>query len=137
MIKRSPWICVYDAGGCNGCNLEVIACFTPVYDVERFGCLLKSSPRHADILIVQGIVNKVAAARLRRIYNQMARPRIVVAVGACALSGGVFVNSYNRAGPVDRIIPVDVYVPGCPPRPEAIIAGILKGIRLWRERIER
>ena len=126
-FRRSPWVFVFHGAGCNGCNLEVFAVTTPRYDAERLGVVVKHSPRNADILLVEGIVNKKNAERIRTVYQQMADPKAVVAVGACAVSGGAFAESYNHAGPLDRIIPVDVYVPGCPPRPEAVIDGIIKG----------
>jgi Ni,Fe-hydrogenase III small subunit len=125
-IKKSPWICNYDVGGCNGCILEIYALLTPRYDIERFGCLLKASARHADILLVSGIVNRQNKERLKTIYNQMAKNKKVIAIGSCAISGGPFKSSYNFVGPTDKIIPVDMYIPGCPPRPEAIINGLLK-----------
>jgi len=125
-IKKSPWICNYDVGGCNGCILEICALLTPRYDIERFGCLLKSSARHADILLVSGIVNNQNKERLKTIYNQMAKNKKVIAIGSCAISGGPFKKCYNFAGPTDKVIPVDMYIPGCPPRPEAIMNGLLK-----------
>lgn len=125
-IKKSPWISSFDVGGCNGCILEISALITPRYDIERFGCQLRASARHADILFVSGIVNRQNRKRLKTIYDQMADDKKVIAIGSCAISGGPFAESYNFVGPTDKIIPVDVYVPGCPPRPEAIIDGLLK-----------
>ncbi|MCK4328157.1 MAG: NADH-quinone oxidoreductase subunit B family protein [Candidatus Diapherotrites archaeon] len=126
LMKKSPWVAVYNASSCNGCDLEVLAMLTPRYDIERFGCLWRDSPRHADILLVTGIGTKQSAKRLKRIYDQMASPKYVIAVGSCAISGGVFKEGHNFAGPIDKIIPVDAYVPGCPPRPESIILGVVK-----------
>ncbi|MBU0591919.1 NADH-quinone oxidoreductase subunit NuoB [Candidatus Micrarchaeota archaeon] len=125
-ITRSPWISFFNAGGCNGCTLECFACFNPRYDVTRFGMELKASAKHADVLLVTGIVNKHNAERLKNIYEQLPEPKRVVAIGACGVSGGLYKKSYSIAGPVDKIIPVDIYVPGCPPRPESIIDGIVK-----------
>jgi len=105
-----------------------------MYDVERFGVLLKGSPRHADILIVTGPITRQIAKRLIRIYEQMPEPRYVMAVGTCATSGGVFKGAYNVYEGVDKLIPVDVYVPGCPPRPEAIINGLVKLLNKIRKR---
>ncbi len=128
-IKKSPWISIYNSGGCKGCGLECIMLTTPKYDIERFGCLLKPSVRHADILLVTGVMNKQSRARLKKVYQQMAPIKKVIAVGACAISGGIFQDAYNANDGIDKEIPVDVYVPGCPPRPEAIIDGLLKVLR--------
>ena len=125
-IKRSPWISFFNAGGCNGCTLECFACFNPRYDVTRFGMELKASAKHADVLLVTGIVNKQNVKRLLKVYGQLPEPKRVVAVGACAVTGGLYKGSYAQVGPLDKVIPVDVYVPGCPPRPESIIDGITK-----------
>lgn len=125
-IKKSPWICNFDVGGCNGCILEIAVLLTPRYDIERFGCLLKESARHSDILLVSGIVNRQNKKRLETIYDQMAYDKKVIAIGSCAITGGPFAEAYNFVGPVDKVIPVHMYVPGCPPRPEAIIEGLVK-----------
>lgn len=132
--KKSPWLIKISCGGCNGCDIEATAFTTPRYDVERFGCIMKNNPRHADILIVTGIVNKQIRERLVQIYEQMAEPKAVIAVGACPISNGIFYDSYNIAGPLDKVIPVDVYVPGCPPKPEAMINGILKAVKILGEK---
>jgi len=126
---RSPWIIHFNTGGCNGCDIEVVAAFTPRFDVERFGILLKGSPRHADILAVTGPVTLQVKDRLLRIYEQMPEPKYVLAIGACACSGAPFKDCYNVLGGVDEVLPVDVYVPGCPPKPEAIIDGVVKLIQ--------
>jgi len=123
---RSPWLIHFNTGSCNGCDIEILATLTPRYDVERFGIKLQGSPRHADILICTGPVTRQSRDRLRRIYEQMPEPKYVIAVGSCAISGGVFHDCYNVVGHIDEVIPVDVYVPGCPPRPEAIIHGIVQ-----------
>jgi NADH-quinone oxidoreductase B subunit len=123
---NSPWILHFNSGSCNGCDIEILATLTPRYDVERLGVTMHGSPRHADVLICTGPVTRQARDRLRRIYEQMPDPKYVVAVGSCAISGGVFRGCYNIVGHVDEVIPVDVYVPGCPPTPEAIIDGIMK-----------
>lgn len=122
---KSPWIVHFDCSSCNGCDIEVLACLTPLYDVERFGIVNMGNPKHADVLVVTGAVNRRTARVLKKIYDQMAEPRMVIAVGACACSGGVFHNCYNVQGGVDTVIPVDVYVPGCAARPEAIIDGVV------------
>ena len=123
---KSPWLLHFNTGACNGCDIEVVALLTPRYDVERFGIKLEPSPRHADVLVVTGPVTKQCAPRLKMIYQQMPSPKFVVAVGACACSGGIFQECYNISGRLDEIIPVDVYVPGCPPKPEAIVQGVAK-----------
>lgn len=121
---KSPWILHFNTGGCNGCDIELLVVLTPTVDVERFGILLTPSPRHADILVVTGPVTEQTKPRLKRIYRQMPSPKYVVAVGSCALSGGIFKDSYDVAGGIDKVVPVDLYVPGCPPKPEAILHGI-------------
>src|SRR5690606_9656524 len=123
---NSPWVIHFNSGSCNGCDIEILATLTPRYDVERFGIKLEGSPRHADVLICTGPVTRQARDRLVRIYEQMPEPKFVIAVGSCALSGGAFRGCYNIMGGIDQVIPVDAYVPGCPPRPEAIIDGVVK-----------
>jgi NADH-quinone oxidoreductase B subunit len=123
---NSPWAIHFNSGSCNGCDIEILATLTPRYDLERFGVKLQGSPRHADILICTGPVTRQARERLIRTYEQMPAPRFVVAVGSCALSAGVFQNCYNVVGSIDEVIPVDAFIPGCPPRPEAIIDGLVK-----------
>lgn len=124
--KRSPWVLHFNTGSCNGCDIEIAAAFAPKYDLERFGILRKGSPRHADLLAVTGAVTMQAKDRLIRLHEQMPSPKHVVAIGSCAVSGSPFIGSYNLYGGVDKILPVDVYVLGCPPKPEAIIHGLLK-----------
>lgn len=123
---NSIWAVHFNSGSCNGCDIEILATLTPRYDVERFGIKLQGSPRHADVLIVTGPVTRQARERLLRTYEQMPEPKFVISVGACSISGGVFEGCYNVVGSVDEVIPVDVYIPGCPPRPEAIIDGIIQ-----------
>ncbi len=123
---KSPWVLHFNSGACNGCDIEIVALLTPKYDVERFGIKLEPSPRHADVLLVTGCVTQQCAERLKRVYDQMPQPKFVVAIGACACSGGVFAGNYNVVGGVDKVIPVTAYIPGCPPRPEAIIDGAVK-----------
>jgi NADH-quinone oxidoreductase B subunit len=123
---NSPWVIHFNSGSCNGCDIEILATLTPRYDLERLGVKLQGSPRHADILLCTGPVTRQARDRLVRIYSQMPEPKFVVAIGSCALSGGVFRGCYNVMGGIDRVIPVDAYIPGCPPRPEAIIDGVVK-----------
>jgi Ni,Fe-hydrogenase III small subunit len=123
---KSLWVFHLATGSCNNCDIEILDCLTPRHDIERFGMLLTGSIKHADVLLVTGAVNRQCIPRIKRIYEQMPQPRLVVAIGECALSRGVFIHSYNCPLPLDHVIPVDVYIPGCPPRPEAIIAGLIK-----------
>ncbi len=123
---NSPWLVHFNSGSCNGCDIEILATLTPRYDLERFGVKLQGSPRHADVLICTGPVTRQARDRLLRVYEQMPEPKFVVAVGSCALSGGAFQGCYNIIGGIDEVLPVDAYIPGCPPRPEAIIDGVVK-----------
>jgi NADH-quinone oxidoreductase B subunit len=123
---KSPWIVHFNSGACNACDIEVVAALTPRFDIERLGILQKGSPRHGDILVCTGPVTKQAGERLKRIYEQMPDPKFVIAVGTCACSGGVFSGCYSMLGGVDQIIPVDVYIPGCSTRPDAIIDGVVK-----------
>jgi NADH-quinone oxidoreductase B subunit len=123
-LSNSPWLVHYNSGSCNGCDIEILATLTPRYDLERLGIKLQGSPRHADVLVCTGPVTRQSRDRLRRIYEQMPEPKFVVAVGTCSISGGVFHDCYNILGGVDQVIPVDVFIPGCPPRPEAVINGV-------------
>ncbi|MHC2995121.1 MAG: NADH-quinone oxidoreductase subunit B family protein [Candidatus Atribacteria bacterium] len=125
-FERSLWVFHLNTGSCNGCDIEIVAGLTPRYDLERFGIKLVGSPRHADVLLVTGPVTHKMADRVKRVYEQTPEPKVVIVVGTCGISGGVFYNSYNLIGQVDKLIPVDVYVPGCPARPEAIINGVLQ-----------
>jgi len=124
--RKSPWILHFNAGGCNGCDIELLDALTPRFDVERLGILEKATPRHADVLVCAGPVTRQARDRLLRIYEQVPEPKWVVAIGSCACSGGVFRGCYNVLGGIDQVIPVDMYVPGCPCKPEAIIDGLVK-----------
>ncbi|MFA7695031.1 MAG: NADH-quinone oxidoreductase subunit B family protein [Methanoregula sp.] len=133
-LQKSPWIVHYDASSCNGCDIEILACLTPMYDVERFGILNTGNPKHADIFVVTGSVNEQNKYVIKNIYDQMPDPKVVVAVGICACSGGIFRECYNVSGGVDTIIPVDVYVPGCATRPESIIDGIVKALGILEEK---
>ena len=132
--KKSPWVLHLDTGGCNGCAIEKFALPTPRFDIERFGALCVGNPRHSDIFMVSGAISSKIKPRVKRIYEQIPDPKAVMAVGACAITKGVFHDAYNVEGPLDRIIPVDIYVPGCPPKPEAIIQGLLEVIEIWKEK---
>ncbi len=133
-FRQSPWIIHYDASSCNGCDIETLACLTPLYDVERLGVINTGNPKHADIFLVTGAVNKQSEEVIRNIYHQLPEPKVVVAVGVCACSGGIFRDCYNIAGGVDSVIPVDVYAPGCAARPEAIIDAVVKAIAVLEQK---
>ncbi|WP_440949578.1 NADH-quinone oxidoreductase subunit B family protein [Methanosphaerula subterraneus] len=133
-MKKSPWIIHYDASSCNGCDIEVLACLTPMYDLERFGIINTGNPKHADIFLVTGGVNEQNRAVIKNIYDQMPEPKVVIALGICATSGGVFRECYNIIGGIDKVIPVDVYLPGCPVRPEQIIDSVVKGLSILEEK---
>ena len=135
-LGRSLHIRFVDAGSCNGCELEIAATTNPLYDLERFGVHLVASPRHADVLLVTGPVTRNMEIALRRTYEAAPEPRIVVAVGACGCSGGIFGEAtYAAVGGVDRVLPVDVYIPGCPPRPQAILNGLLVAMGIREARV--
>ena len=125
-LKKSPWMLHYDASSCNGCDIEVLACTMPRFDLERFGIINTGNPFHADILLIT----------VKQIYSQMPNPKVVVAVAICACSGGIFKDCYNIYGGVDTVIPVDVYVPGCAARPQSIIDGVLKAVELLEKKKE-
>jgi ech hydrogenase subunit C len=133
-FSKSPWIIHYDASSCNGCDIEVLACLTPIFDVERLGVVNTGNPKHADIFLVTGAVNEQSREVIRNIYNQMPEPKVVVAVGTCAASGGIFRECYNISGGVDSVIPVDVYVPGCAARPEAIVDGVVQALGVLEQK---
>jgi len=124
--KNSLWVMHFNTGGCNGCDIEILDLLTPRYDVERLGIIDMASPRHADVLLCTGPITKQTKDALWQIYAQMPSPKWVVAVGSCSITGGVFNGSNTVLGGVDKILPVDLYIPGCPCRPEAIIEGLVQ-----------
>lgn len=128
VLGRSLAVREVDAGSCNGCEQEIVAVNNPVHDIERFGIHFVASPRHADMLLVTGPVTRNMELALRKTYDAMAGPKVVVAIGACGISGGIFGQNYASLGGVDQVLPVDVYVPGCPPRPQALLHGILLAV---------
>ncbi len=128
VLGRSLAIREVDAGSCNGCEVEVNALTNAIHDIERFGLHIVASPRHADMLLVTGPVTRNMEMPLRQTYHATPAPKMVVAMGSCAISGGVFRGSYATLDGVDQVLPVDVYIPGCPPRPQAIIHGILTAV---------
>ncbi len=125
-LLKSPWVFHLSTGSCNNCDIEILDCLTPRFDIERFGILLAGSIKHADVLLVTGSGNRKSMERVKRLYADMPKPSLVVAIGECSLSRGMFIDSYNCPVPIDKVIPVDIYIPGCPPKPEAIIAGVVK-----------
>jgi ech hydrogenase subunit C len=133
-LKKSPWLMHYDGSSCNGCDIEVLACLTPMYDVERFGIINTGNPKHADVFLITGSINEQNIDIVKNLYSQMADPKVVIAVGICACSGGIFAECYNVKGGVDKVIPVDVYVQGCAARPESIIDGVVKGLGILEEK---
>ena len=130
-LMKSPWVFHVSAGSCNNCDIEILDCLCPRFDIERFGAVLVGSVRHADALLVTGAMNRKSARRVRQLYDQAAKPCLVIAIGACALGQGIFRGSYSMVQPLDEVLPpgaVTVYVPGCPPKPEAMIAGVVKAL---------
>lgn len=132
--RKSPWLFHMNSGSCNGCDIELIASLTPRYDAEQLGVKLEASPRHADIICISGPVTHTAVEALKTVYGQVYGPKAVVAIGSCPASTNVFVDSRVLDGPLDRHIPVDVYVPGCPPRPDAILQGVAKAAEILSTR---
>jgi membrane-bound hydrogenase subunit mbhJ len=132
LLTKSIWVFHAACSPCNNCDIEILDTLTPRYDLERFGIQLVGSIRHADAMLVTGSVNKKIVDRLKRLYSQAPKPIVVVAVGNCACSEIMFRNSYNTCGPLDKIIPVDAYIPGCPPKPEAMIMGVVKLVKALR-----
>src|ERR1019366_2742644 len=134
-LGRSLAIRQVDAGSCNGCEMEIVALNNPIHDIERFGIHFVASPRHADMLLVTGPVTRNMELALTKTYAATPDPKVVVAVGACGISGGIFGTNYASRGGVDATIPVDVYIPGCPPRPEALLYGILLAVGRLAEKV--
>lgn len=133
-ITKSPWVIHYDGSSCNGCDIEVLACLMPMYDVERFGVINTGNPKHADVFLVTGSINEQNKNVVKQIYEQMPEPKVVVAIGICACNGGIFKECYNILGGVDTVIPVDAYVPGCAARPEAIIDAVVAGLGILEQK---
>jgi Ni,Fe-hydrogenase III small subunit len=129
-FTKALWVYHVNTGACNGCDIEVINVLTPYYDAERFGIKLVGSPRHADVLLVCGPVTRQVAPALKRLVEAVPEPKLVFAVGSCACGGGIWFDTYNILGGVDRVIPVNLYIPGCPPRPEAILYGVAVALGL-------
>ena len=126
ILTRSIYIFHLSSGSCNNCDIEIIDCLTPRFDLERFGIVLVGSIKHADVLLCTGSANKMTVPIIKTLYEQMPKPGFVIAYGACGSSRGLFKDSYNTGAPLDEIIPVDAYIPGCPPKPEATIGALVK-----------
>jgi Ni,Fe-hydrogenase III small subunit len=135
LFGRSLAIREVDAGSCNACEVEIYNACNPIYDVERFGLSIVASPRHADMLVITGPVTRNMELGLLQSYKATPSPKIIIAMGSCAISGGIFKDSYAVENGVDNIVPVDVYIPGCPPRPQAIIHGIMVALDIMKEKI--
>lgn len=136
-FKKSVWVYHVNAGGCNGCDIEILDALTPYYDVERFGIKLVHTPRHADALLVAGPVTRQVRERVLRIYEATPDPKLVIGVGSCAMGGGIWHNSYATLGGLGNILSVAIYVPGCPPRPEAILYGVAQALGLVPQQVKK
>ena len=136
-FKKSIWVYHVNAGGCNGCDIEILDALTPYYDVERFGIKLVHTPRHADALLVAGPVTRQVRERVLRIYDATPDPKLVIGVGSCAMGGGIWHNSYATLGGLGNVLPVAIYIPGCPPRPEAILYGVAQALGLVPQQVTK
>ncbi len=135
--KKSPWILHYNAGSCNGCDIEILAALSPKYDLERFGAINSGNPKQSDIFLVTGPVTYRSRTSLVELYNQIPHPKVVVALGSCTSTGGVFKDMYNVENGIDHYIPVDVYIPGCAASPELIIDGIAQALKILQEKSQK
>lgn len=137
LAVRSPWIYRLNAGSCNGCDVEMATtALIPRYDIDRLGCKYCGSPRHADIVLLSGPLTAHVRDKVLRVYNEIPDPKVTVAVGVCPVSGGVFRDSYTVNQPAERYIDLDVVIPLCPPRPQAILEGIALAVEIWKKRME-
>jgi Ni,Fe-hydrogenase III small subunit len=136
-FKKSVWVYHVNAGGCNGCDIEILDALTPYYDVERFGIKLVHTPRHADALLVAGPVTRQVRERVLNVYEATPDPKLVIGVGSCAMGGGIWHNSYATLGGLGNILSVAIYVPGCPPRPEAILYGVAQALGLVPQQVKK
>ncbi len=130
VFPRSLWVYHCNTGACNGCDIEILNVLTPYYDIERFGMKLVASPRHADVMLVSGAVTRPTLSIVKKAYDAIPSPKLVFGIGSCAVGGGCWFDCYNVTGGADKAIPVNFFVPGCPPRPEAIIYGVALALGL-------
>ncbi|HEW63874.1 NADH-quinone oxidoreductase subunit B family protein [Fervidicoccus fontis] len=137
LLSRSVFVLRVDSGSCNGCDISVLASLTPLYDVERFGVKVVYSPRQADVILITGPITRQFYPAMKIIYESTPKPCVVVACGSCASSGGIWYNTYGTLGGADKVVPVDVYIPGCPPRPAAIIQGMLVALDVLEQKIKK
>ena len=137
LLKRSVFVIRLDSGSCNGCDIEVFDALTPYFDVERFGVKVVSSPKHADVILATGPVTRQFRRILINTYKLVPKPCVVIACGACACGGGIWYDTYAVEGGIDKVIPVDVYIPGCPPKPQAILHGVLVALQVLQQKIKR
>lgn len=135
-FTKALWVYHVNTGACNGCDIEIINVLTPYYDAERFGIKLVGSPRHADVLLVSGPVTRPVVDSLKQVYEATPSPKLVFAIGSCAIDGGIWHDTYNVVGGLDKVIPVSFYVPGCPPRPEAIIYGVAVALGIAPKKVQ-
>jgi Ni,Fe-hydrogenase III small subunit len=126
ILAKSIYVFHVSSGSCNNCDIEILDCLTPRFDLERFGIILVGSIKHADAMLCTGSANRLTVSIIKKLYDQMPKPGFVIAWGACGSSRGLFKDSYNTGAPLDEIIPVDAYIPGCPPKPEAVIGALVK-----------
>ncbi len=129
-FPKSLWVYHCNSGACNGCDIEILNILTPYYDVERFGIKLVASPRHADVMLISGAVTRPTLPLVKKAYDAIPDPKLVFGIGSCATGGGCWFDTYNVTGGADRVVPVNYFIPGCPPRPEAIIYGVALALGL-------
>ncbi len=129
-FPKSLWVYHCNSGACNGCDIEILNVLTPYYDIERFGMKLVASPRHADVMLISGAVTRPTLPLVKKAYDAIPQPKLVFGIGSCAVGGGCWFDTYNVTGGADKAVPVNFYVPGCPPRPEAIIYGVALALGL-------
>ncbi|MBP7603423.1 MAG: NADH-quinone oxidoreductase subunit B family protein [Spirochaetota bacterium] len=134
-FPRSLWVYHCNSGACNGCDIEILNVLTPYYDIERFGMKLVASPRHADVMLVSGAVTRPTLPIVKKAYDAMPSPKLVFGIGSCAVGGGCWFDCYNVTGGADKAVPVNYYIPGCPPRPEAIIYGVALALGLVEKKV--